>query len=64
MVQLQELQDKHGLRQGNKLTSKNTHFQKNKIKVKLAVQVMSDSVATALKWAHESGVEGFEVLMS
>jgi len=57
---LQELQDQHGLRLGNKLTSKHTNFFWNKMKVNLAVQVLSDSVARTLKWCHDVQLPGFE----
>jgi hypothetical protein len=60
VTKLQDIQEEHGLRLGNKLTAKHTHFQKNKMKVNLAVQVMSDSVSRSLKWAHANGINGFD----
>jgi hypothetical protein len=60
IVKLQRLQEEHGLRLANKLTPKHTAFHKNKMKVTLAVQLMSDSVSHSLKWAHANGVQGFE----
>lgn len=60
VVKLQNLQQEHGLRLGNKLTVKHTSFQKNKMKVNLAVQLMSDSVSRSLKWAHANAIPGFE----
>ncbi len=39
IANLAELQEEHGLRLGNKLTSKHANFQRNKMRVKLAVQV-------------------------
>ena len=56
---LDNIQTLHDFRLGNKLTSKHINFEKNKMKVKLAVQLMSDSVARALKWAYHEKIEGF-----
>ncbi len=41
IANLAALQEEHGLRLGNKLTSKHANFQRNKMRVKLAVQVWS-----------------------
>ena len=57
---LHQIQDTHDFRLGNKLTSRHINFEKNKMKVKLAVQLMSDSVARALKWAYHEKIEGFD----
>ena len=57
---LDNIQKLHDFRLGNKLTSRHINFEKNKMKVKLAVQLMSDSVARALKWAHHEKIEGFD----
>ena len=59
IVKLHALQEKHGLRLGNKITAKHVHFRKNIMRVHLATQVMSDSVSRSLKWAHENCIEGF-----
>jgi hypothetical protein len=42
---LHKLQKIEGLRLANKLTSKHIYFENNKMKVKLAVQIFSDSVS-------------------
>jgi hypothetical protein len=45
---LHKLQKTEGLRLGNKLTSKHIKFENNKMKVKLAMQIFSDSVSKSL----------------
>jgi hypothetical protein len=60
ILKLQRLQEEHGLRLGNKLTTKHTSFHKKKMNVKLAVQLKSASVSRSLKWAHANRVPGFE----
>lgn len=61
LAALQQIQEDHGLRLGNKLTAKHINFAKNKMKVKLALQaVASDSVARTLKWAHYNQIPGLE----
>ena len=60
VVRLFDVQKEHaGLRLANKLTAKHIHYKKNKMKVNLAVQVASNSVAKALEWAYNNEVEGF-----
>ena len=53
IVLLQELQASEGLHAANKLTIKHIRFQKQKMKVKLAAQTLSASVASALRYASE-----------
>lgn len=49
LVTLVENQESIGLRAGNKLTKRHIHYQNNKMKVCLAAQLFSRSVATALE---------------
>lgn len=53
-------QQKCGLRAGNKLSQLHVHFKNQKMKVRLAVQVLSASVAASLKLAHQLKLPGFE----
>lgn len=48
IADLHEIQESVGLRLGNKLTSKHIAFQQQKMKVSLATQLLSSSVANAL----------------
>ena len=48
IVKLYEFQKKNGFAFANKLSNQHVHFQKNQMKVKYAVQVLSQSVANAL----------------
>ena len=48
IVKLYEFQKKNGFTFANKLSKQHVHFQKNQMKVKYAVQVLSQSVANAL----------------
>jgi len=60
-VKLHELQEAHGLRLGDKLTSKHIYFQRQKMKVALAIQaVASRSTATALRFCYEQGIPGLD----
>ena len=65
IVKLQELQDKEGLRLANKLRLSHVNWRQQKMKVKLAAQAISSSVADAieycdkvLKLSNFSGSEG------
>ena len=49
---LQELQEASGLRAANKLTKSHICFENKKMKVKLAAQTLSNSVASALEYAE------------
>lgn len=53
LVLLQELQEKEGLHLRNKLRKAHIYFQKQKMKVRLAVQSMSKSVADAIDFCRE-----------
>lgn len=53
LVQLNEVQTEAGIHLGNKLTKRHIHFQNQIMKVKLATQLLSRSVATALKLCRE-----------
>ena len=53
LVDLVKLQDKEGLRLGNKLTWRHINFKQQKMKVKLAAQLFSKGVADALKYCRE-----------
>ncbi|KAJ8047187.1 DNA transposase THAP9 [Holothuria leucospilota] len=50
LVDLQKLQDKEGLRLGNKLKSAHIQWWQQKMKVNLAAQALSSSVADALEY--------------
>lgn len=53
IVKLHELQSREQLRCANKLTDKHVNFKTNKMKVSLAVQTLSNSVANSLKFCRE-----------
>ncbi|XP_065312499.1 uncharacterized protein LOC135922021 [Gordionus sp. m RMFG-2023] len=57
---LHNLQDKEGLRAAYKIGRSHLEYHKQKMKVKLAVQVFSSSVAKGIILAQELGIEGFE----
>lgn len=57
---LHRLQTEIGLHCGNKLRSAHVNFKANKMKVKLATQLLSTSVAKALQWCHDQKIKGFE----
>ena len=57
---LHELQQNEGLRAGNKLRSAHIAWQKQKMKVNLAAQTLSASVADALDFCQKSKFGGFE----
>lgn len=56
---LNDIQDEIGLRFGNKLTKNHVYFQNQKMKVCLAVQTLSSSVATALESLQTLGLAKF-----
>ena len=56
---LQELQTLHHLRGGNKLTLQHIDFENKKMKVCLASQLFSKSVADTLRFCHFNGVPEF-----
>eukprot|EP00094_Tigriopus_californicus_P010316 TCALIF_09951-PA protein Name:"Similar to THAP9 DNA transposase THAP9 (Homo sapiens)" AED:0.28 eAED:0.29 QI:0/0/0/0.75/0/0/4/0/337 len=52
-----QIQEGHGLRLGNKLSGRHIDFQKNKMKVKLALEaIASNSVAKSLEWAYANQI--------
>lgn len=57
---LQKIQDEECIRAGNKITGKHVGYESNKMKVKLAAQVFSRSVAMALKTMKDIGQPGFD----
>ncbi len=59
IVNLYEYQKTKGLTLANKLTKQHVRFVKNKMKVKLAVQVLSQSVANALLTMSELKIPSF-----
>jgi hypothetical protein len=59
IVHLHKLQDKDGLRAGNRLTNAHVEFQNNKMKVRLAAQTLSSSVAKALEFLDVNKFPGF-----
>jgi hypothetical protein len=60
IVNLYEYQKKHGFTLANKLTKQHIMFDKNKMKVKLAVQVLSKSVANSLLTMSELKIDNFD----
>lgn len=56
---LQITQEDEGLRAGNRLTARHVEFQRQKMKVKLAAQLFSSSVAKGLNLARTLGLQGF-----
>jgi hypothetical protein len=59
-VDLVVLQDTEKLHATNKLTKKHILYEDNKMNVRLAVQTLSSSVASALHFAKEMDIEGFK----
>ena len=60
VVRLSNLQNDHGLHFANKLSVSHIQWHKAKMKVKLAAQVFSRSVADALVFLHHLKTPGFE----
>ena len=56
---LVNFQAHHGLRLANKLTEAHVYFKEQKMKVYLASQVFSRSVANSLRWLHSQNQSGF-----
>ena len=54
LVELEKLQSREGLRIGNKLKLAHIEFQQQKMKVNLAAQIFSSSVADALLYCSEN----------
>lgn len=57
---LHNVQKEQALHLGNKLTQEHVRYWKQKMKVKLAAQVFSDSVADSLSYMLKNKVEGFK----
>lgn len=57
---LHEVQNEQALHLGNKLTKDHVQYWRQKMKVKLAAQVFSNSVADSLKYLLKNNVKGFE----
>ena len=57
---LHEIQIKEGLKFANKLSNRHIEFQKLKMKVSIAAQTLSSSVADALEFLMKSGDSKFE----
>lgn len=51
--ELHKLQEKEGFHAGNKLRKAHLDWKNSKMKVSLAMQVLSDSVATAIEWCDK-----------
>lgn len=60
IVNLYEYQKSNGFTVANKLTKQHVQFEKNKMKVKLAVQVLSQSVANGLLTMSDLKIPSFE----
>lgn len=60
IVRLQTLQDEECIRAGNKLSAQHIDYDSNKMKVKLASQVFSRSVAAALQTCQDLELDGFD----
>lgn len=54
------LQEAEGLRLANKLTKGHMNWRDQKMKVKLAAQTLSESVAVAIDFCREKGLPDFE----
>lgn len=54
------VQDKEGIRAGNRLTKNHIEYKNNKMKVKIAAQTLSRSTAMGIKLCHELKIDGFE----
>ena len=57
---LEDLQSKHHLRGGNRLTKQHIEFENKKMKVSLATQLFSKSVADTLRYCYFHQIEGFQ----
>lgn len=59
IADMANVQERIGLHMANKVTSKHINWRKQKMKVKLAAQTFSRSVAGALAFLHDSKIDGF-----
>jgi len=60
LERLHKLQESEGLHLGNKLRASHMAWFKKKMNVKLAAQLLSDSVATSLEFCLKEQIPGFE----
>ena len=60
ITHLNQVQEAAGLRLANNLSNKHVFFEQQKMKVSLAVQTFSSSVANALRTMKQIGYPGFE----
>ena len=60
IVNLHELQTAEGLKFANKLSDRHLHYSRNKMKVNLAAQTLSSSVADAIEFLMVSGHPDFQ----
>ena len=58
--ELHKLQEEEGLRLANKLRSAHVHWKPQKMKVNLAAQILSSSVADALEYCEGKGMPQFQ----
>ena len=59
IIHLNDVQTKDGLHAANKVTQKHVHFENQKMKVSLAAQTLSRSVAVALRTLRDLGYSQF-----
>ena len=57
---LHDVQQEEGLKFGNKISAKHIEFERNKMNVKLAAQVLSNSVADAIEFLQQAGDPRFK----
>ena len=57
---LHDVQEEEGLKFGNKISVKHIEFERNKMSVKLAAQVLSSSVADSIDFLREAGDPRFQ----
>ncbi|KAI5706041.1 hypothetical protein M8J75_004328 [Diaphorina citri] len=60
IMKLHTLQNSIGLKFANKLSRQHIEWSLNKMKVKLAAQTLSTSIANALEFLNKEGIAGFE----
>ncbi|KAI5716664.1 hypothetical protein M8J76_010347 [Diaphorina citri] len=60
ILKLHELQTSVGLKFANKLSRAHVEWNMNKMKVKLAAQTLSNSIATALEYLDQEAIAGFQ----
>lgn len=60
LVELNKLQYDETFHLANKLRDRHINFQNERMKVKLATQLFSESVAEAVKFCRQSGMDSFQ----